>query len=81
MNYSTSKDFKEFLILNYISEKGLDRVLNDIDSNRDKFKSTGEASRCKAEIKRLANNTDYAEPNDLILELDDKVRQAVKYYR
>jgi len=58
-------------------EKGLDHILNDIDSNREKFRSSIEASRCKAQIKRLASNPNYTEPNDLMLELDEKVKQTV----
>jgi hypothetical protein len=62
-------------------EKGLEQVLSEIEANRDKFKSSVEASRCKAEIKKLASKTSCTEQSEQILELDEKVRQAVKFYR
>jgi uncharacterized protein YoaH (UPF0181 family) len=81
MNYSTVRGFKESLALSQVMEKGLDQVLSEIEANRDKFKSSVEASRCKAEIKKLASKTSCTEQSEQILELDEKVRQAVKFYR
>ena len=37
--------------------------------------------RCKDKVNTLTTNKKYFEPNDCILELDRKVRQAAKYYR
>ena len=62
-------------------EIGLDQILSEIEANRDMFKSSVEASRCKAIIKKLANKTSYTEQSEQIIELDEKVRQAVKIYR
>ena len=81
MENATSKEFKDYLLSNLIQEKGLDHILDIVDSNRNKFKSSIEASRLKAELKRIINNSNYSENNELILELDEKVNQAVKYYR
>jgi len=81
MENATSKEFKDYILSYFIQEKGLDQVLEMIDSNRNKFKSSIEASRLKAELKRITNNESYSESNELILELDEKVKQAVKYYR
>jgi len=81
MKDATCKDFKNFLLSNFIQEKGMDHILRIIDSNRNKFKSSIEASRLKADLKKIINNSNYSENNELILELDEKVRQAVKYYR
>jgi len=81
MEKATSKEFKDYLLSYLMNEKGLDQMLNIIDSNRDKFKRPVEASRLKRELKRIANNSNYSENNELILELDEKVKQAVKYYR
>lgn len=56
-------------------------MLNIITLNRNRFKSGVEANRLKAEFKRITNNKSYSEDNELILELDGKVEQAVKFYR
>lgn len=81
MEKVTSKEFKDYLLSYFILEKGLDQILNSVDTNRDKFKSSTEASRLKAEIKRIINNSNYSDNSELTLELDEKVIQAVKYYR
>lgn len=78
--YTTPKTYKDYLLLQFINEKGIDSVLNDIDANRVGFKSTVGASRCKRAIKNLVKHRDYSEPNALIDELDSKVREAAEYH-
>ena len=79
MAYSTAGIYKDYLLTQFINEKGLDIILNDIDTNRDKFKTSVEASRCKDSIKKLFKNKNYLEPNDLINELDNEVKKAIIY--
>jgi len=45
--------------------------------NLDRFKH----KRFKDRIKGIVENPKYFEPNDSILELDKKVKQAAEYYR
>lgn len=81
MKDATCKDFKNFLLSNFIQEKGLDQIFKIIDSNRGKFIRTEEASRLKADLKKIRNNNKYSDNNELMIELDEKVIKAVKYYR
>jgi len=77
----TSKQAFDLIFSKLIIEKGLDSVLSDIDLLKDKFKSGVETSRCKRQIKELISKKKYTESNELIQELDNKVRQAVANYR
>lgn len=78
--FSTTKDFIEFLALNYIIEKGVDDILNVITSNSSKFNRPVEVSRTKRKIKELISNKKFSIPNELIQELDKKVNENAEYF-
>ncbi len=77
------KDLKEYVLtLSLMDELRCDLVLSRLEQ----AKETGEMSdrtyyRCKSEFNRLLENKKYFKPNDCILELDRKVKQAAKFYR
>lgn len=78
--YSTPKNYKDYLLLKLINEKGIDNILNDIDANRKEFNSSTGATRCKTMIKELTQLEDYSEPNELIEELNEKVKVNADYF-
>lgn len=78
--YSTPKVYKDYLLLKLINEKGIDNIMNDIDANRKEFNSSLGATRCKTMIKELTQLEDYSEPNELIEELDEKVKVNAEYF-
>ena len=77
------KDLKEYVLtLSLMDEIRCNLVMNRLKQ----AKETGEMTdrtyyRCKSEFNRLMANKKYFEPKDCILELDRKIKQAVKYYR
>lgn len=78
--FKTSKDFMNFLAFNFISEKGIDEILNLIGANSSKFNSTVEVSRTKRKIKDMIKDKNCTIPNELIEELDEKVKLNADYF-
>lgn len=79
-SYVNYKNYMISLALSNIQGKGLEYILKDIDLNRHFFKSTQEASRTKANIRKLVNKNEYSLENDLIKELDEKVLKVLSIY-
>ena len=77
------RDLREYVLtLSLMDELRCDLVLSRLEQ----AKETGEMTdrtyyRCKSEFNRLLENKKYFKPNDCILELDRKVKQAARYYR
>ena len=77
------KDLKEYVfILGLKDEIRCDLIWNRLEQ----AKETGEMTdrnyyRCKSELNRVLENKRFFKPNDCILELDRKIKQAAKFYR
>lgn len=78
--YSTPKVYEKFLLSKTINENGLENYLNDIDANTHIFNTRLGADRCKKKIIKLAQLKDYSEPNELIEELNEKVKINADYF-
>ena len=76
----TTSDYLDRMLAKYIKRHGVNKILKDIDCNRDNFSSSVEASRCKKAIKDIVNSREYTVRNKLISELNKKVRQTVLKY-
>ena len=76
-------DYREHILALHFKDKSrFEKALNDLERARETgVMSDREYYRCKKETERILNNAKYFEPNDSILELDDKVKQAAKYCR
>jgi len=77
------KDLKEYgFILSLKDGIRCDLILNRLEHARETGEMTDRTYyRCKNLLKRLEENKKHFKPNDCILELDQKIRQAAKYYR
>lgn len=86
LNYNKMKrpkDFLSLLALLQINQLGLNQTLMLIDEVKAKncFKHKEYYSRLKADIKRLYKAYEPEKSNELITELNDKIRQVKGYYR
>ena len=77
------KELSDQVVLKGLEAMGGKQVLFEIfeneraSGNLDRFKH----KRFKDKVNRIVSNPKYFEPNDCIVELDQKVRQAARYYR
>ena len=77
------KDLKEYgFILSLMDDIRCNLLMNRLEQARE----TGEMSdrtyyRGKSEVNRVLENKAHFELNDCILELDQKIKQAAKFYR
>lgn len=78
--HSTPKKYETFILSKAINENGLENYLSDIDANIHIFNTRLGADRCKKKIIKLAQLKDYSEPNELINELDQKIKAKAEFY-
>lgn len=74
------RQLQNFLALLGLKQIGEREILNMIDREKNNLSSI-QYSRLKKKIKDLSTSPEFTEPSDTILELDRKIRQAVRHYR
>ncbi|TXG79691.1 MAG: hypothetical protein E6R13_09560 [Spirochaetes bacterium] len=82
-NMSSPKDFMKQLQLKAIQDIGQENIMQVIEEMRAKniFTNPEYYSRLKKDIRQLCKEPDLTEQSDLISELDQKIKNAKKYYR
>jgi hypothetical protein len=77
----TAKQGKDYLLLKFINDTGgIDEAIKFIEVNENNFTTKREYLRAKSSIKELIKNKKMTESNELIQELDLKIKNAVIEY-
>jgi len=80
-DFNSIKNVNNYLIKFAINHIGLNEILFYVDNNRQEFKNSSVASRCKVNLRENSKRENYDEGNELVLELDKKVKEIAEEYR
>ena len=82
-DFENVKGFVNQMFLMNIENMGGEQAAIEMLENKRESGDLGRVQfkRCKDKVNTLTTNDKYFEPNDCILELDRKVRQAAQYNR